>query len=51
VYVLLWPVVALAVAAGLATTTDRVGRAMLRLARTGYPTAVLGNREINELGR
>ncbi len=51
VYVLLWPAVALAVAAGRATTTDRVGRAMLRLARTGYPSAILGTREINALGR
>jgi uncharacterized protein YbjT (DUF2867 family) len=51
VYVILWPVAAIAVAAGRATTTDRVGRAMLRLARTGYPRPILGNREINELGR
>jgi uncharacterized protein YbjT (DUF2867 family) len=51
VYGILWPVVALAVAAGGATTTDRVGRAMLTLARTGYAKPILGNREINELGR
>lgn len=51
VYVLLWPFVALAVAAGGATTTDRVGRAMLHLARSGYPEPILGTRQINELGR
>ncbi len=50
-YVVLWPIVALAVRLGVATTTDRVGRAMLRLAREGYPGPVLGTREINELGR
>jgi uncharacterized protein YbjT (DUF2867 family) len=51
VYGVLWPVAAIAVAVGGATTTDRVGRAMLRLARTGYSAPILGNREINELGR
>lgn len=50
-YVVLWPIAALAVRLGVATTTDRVGRAMLRLAREGYPGSVLGTREINELGR
>jgi hypothetical protein len=49
--VVLWPVAALAVALGAATTTDRVGQAMLRLAREGFPSPVLGTREINELGR
>jgi uncharacterized protein YbjT (DUF2867 family) len=50
-YVVLWPIAALLVATGSATTTDRVGRAMLRVARTGYPKPILENREINELGR
>jgi uncharacterized protein YbjT (DUF2867 family) len=50
-YVILWPVAAIAVATGSATTTDRVGRAMLRVARNGYPKPILENREINELGR
>jgi uncharacterized protein YbjT (DUF2867 family) len=49
-YVLLWPLVPLFVATGWATTTDRVGRAMLRLAREGYPSHILGTREINALG-
>jgi uncharacterized protein YbjT (DUF2867 family) len=50
-YIVLWPVVAVAVAAGSATTTDRVGRAMLRLAREGYPQPILGTKQINALGR
>jgi uncharacterized protein YbjT (DUF2867 family) len=50
-YVVLWPVVAVAVAAGRATTTDRIGRGMLRLARTGFSKTILENRDINELGR
>lgn len=50
-YVLLWPFTALAVVLGAATTTDRVGRAMLRLVREGYPRPILGTKEINELGR
>ncbi|HTW77783.1 MAG TPA: epimerase [Thermoplasmata archaeon] len=51
VYVVLWPVAALLVVLGAATTTDRVGRAMLHLAREGYPDPILGNREINAIGR
>jgi uncharacterized protein YbjT (DUF2867 family) len=35
---------------GLATTTERVGRAMLRVARDGAPEPVLDNRAINALG-
>jgi uncharacterized protein YbjT (DUF2867 family) len=50
-YILLWPLVPLFVRAGWATTTDRVGRAMLRLAREGSPQHILGTREINALGR
>ena len=33
------------------TTTDRVGRAMLRLARSGFRESVLENEEIDELGK
>ena len=50
-YIVLWPIVALAVLVGSATTTDRVGRAMLHLAREGFPRRVLGTTEINEIGR
>jgi uncharacterized protein YbjT (DUF2867 family) len=50
-YNVLWPVVALAVVFGGATTTDRVGRAMLHLARDGFPRPILGTREINAIGR
>ncbi len=51
VYVILWPVGAILVALGSATTTDRVGRAMIHLARQGYSKPILGTREINEIGR
>ncbi len=50
-YIVLWPVAVLLVAMGRATTTDRVGRAMLQLARAGYPQVVLGTRDINTIGR
>ncbi len=50
-YVILWPIVVLAVGLGVATTTERVGRAMLRLARDGYTHPILGTKEINEIGR
>ena len=33
------------------TTTERLGRAMLAVARKGAPTAVLENREIDRTGR
>ena len=33
------------------TTSQRVGRAMLRLARSGYRTPVLESRDIDEIGR
>ena len=32
---------------GSVTTTEQLGRAMLAVARSGAPTRVLGNREIN----
>jgi uncharacterized protein YbjT (DUF2867 family) len=35
---------------GFATTTERVGRAMLQVARAGAPSHVLSNREISTLG-
>jgi uncharacterized protein YbjT (DUF2867 family) len=34
-------------APGAVTTTDQVGRAMLRAARTGYPKRVLGSRDLS----
>ncbi len=50
-YALLSPIVVLAVALGAGTTTDRVGRAMLQLARVGFPRPILDTRAINEIGR
>lgn len=38
-----------ALAPGLVTTTDQVGRAMIRVAREGAPKQVLENRDINAL--
>jgi hypothetical protein len=34
---------------GYVTTTEKVGRAMLQLAKRGAPRPVLGNAEINAL--
>ena len=34
---------------GFVTTTEKVGRAMLRVARSGAPKPVLENRDINAL--
>jgi uncharacterized protein YbjT (DUF2867 family) len=48
-YTLMWPLFPLLGLFGLLTTTERVGRAMLRVAREGAPRPILGNREINEL--
>lgn len=48
-YVVLWPLLPLLDRLGAATTTERVGRAMLRVAREGSPIPVLGNRDINAL--
>jgi len=49
-YVVLAPLVPVlkALSPGAVTTTEKVGRAMLRVARSGYPKAVLGNPDINE---
>ncbi|MBL0312803.1 MAG: epimerase [Holophagaceae bacterium] len=50
-YVLAWPLLPLlACFPSLMTTTERIGRAMLRAAREGAPKPVLESREINELG-
>jgi uncharacterized protein YbjT (DUF2867 family) len=48
-YPLLYPlmVVARVVAPGFVTDTDRVGRAMLRIAKEGYPKKLLENPDIN----
>jgi uncharacterized protein YbjT (DUF2867 family) len=50
-YVLLWPVVMLlkAFSPTSITTTERVGRAMLEVARHGAPKALLENADINDL--
>ena len=47
-YTALTPIASLLVrvAPGWTTTTDRVGRAMLRAARTGFPTPVVANRDL-----
>jgi uncharacterized protein YbjT (DUF2867 family) len=37
------------VAPGYVTTTVAIGRAMLAIARSGYPQRILGPREINEV--
>ncbi|HJW08412.1 MAG TPA: hypothetical protein VJ483_02190 [Holophagaceae bacterium] len=50
-YALAWPILPLLMAfPGFATTTERVGRAMLRAAREGAPTPILESRDINRLG-
>jgi hypothetical protein len=48
-YPLLYPLIVVArlVTPGFVTDTDRVGRAMLRIAKEGYPKRVLGNPDIN----
>jgi uncharacterized protein YbjT (DUF2867 family) len=52
-YVLLRPMVwlARAVSPESVTTTETIGRAMVRVATDGAPTPVLGTREINRLAR
>ena len=53
VYMLLWPFMPIlkALAPNSVTTTERVGRAMIRVALDGAPTHILGTREINALGK
>jgi uncharacterized protein YbjT (DUF2867 family) len=49
-YALTWPLIPIVglLAPGYVTTTERVGRAMLNVARSGFAKAVLENRDINE---
>src|SRR4029079_10874229 len=49
IYPLLYPAMLLAkvVSPGLVTDTERVGRAMLGVAREGWPKKILGNPDIN----
>jgi uncharacterized protein YbjT (DUF2867 family) len=46
----LWPVLRLVVP-GYVTTTEIIGRAMIKVAGHGAPKQVLENRDINEMGR
>ena len=52
-YIVLWPIVALllVVAPNSVTTTERVGKAMIRAARDGAPTRWVSTRDINALAR
>ena len=52
-YTVLWPLIQIlrAVAPNSLTTTERVGRAMIRVAIDGASTHLLGTREINDLGK
>ncbi|MBL0210335.1 MAG: epimerase [Holophagaceae bacterium] len=50
-YALAWPLLPLLTCfPSFMTTTERMGRAMLKVAREGAPKAVLESRDINELG-
>lgn len=51
-YSLAWPFLPLLTSAfpAFMTTTERIGRAMLKVARVGAPAAVLESRDINNLG-
>ncbi|HEY6238690.1 MAG TPA: epimerase [Thermoplasmata archaeon] len=51
-YTLLWPLMPLlsALLPNYITTTEKVGRAMIRVAREGSPRKILNAREINALG-
>ena len=48
-YILAWPFYPVLSLFGALTNTERVGRAMLNVARHGSPTPLVGNREINQL--
>ncbi len=52
-YPLLYPVILVMrlVAPSAVTTTERVGQAMLHIARNGFSKQILGNREINAAAR
>ena len=51
-YMLAWPFLPLLTRAfpAFMTTTERIGRAMLKVARAGAPKGVLESRDINKLG-
>ena len=49
-YAIAWPLLPLLQAVGAITTTERLGRAMVQVARAGSPAKILGTREINALG-
>lgn len=51
-YALVWPLLPLLtrVFPSFMTTTERLGRAMLRAVRAGAPKTVLESRDINQLG-
>lgn len=48
-YTVMWPLFPVLSLFGALTTTERVGLAMLRIAREGSPTKLVTNREINQL--
>lgn len=48
-YTIIWPLFPLLGALGALTTTERVGKAMLRVAREGAEKPILSNRDINTL--
>lgn len=50
-YAVLWPLFPVLGALGAMTTTERVGRAMLEVARRGAPKPILTNRDIDELAQ
>jgi uncharacterized protein YbjT (DUF2867 family) len=52
-YTVLWPFIQIlrGISPNSMTTTERVGRAMIRVAIEGAPSHILGTREINELGK
>ena len=51
-YAILWPVMPVLrrLLPGYVTTTERIGRAMLAVAKDGYPKQILETRDINGLG-
>lgn len=50
-YIGLWPLFPVFSLFGALTTTERVGKAMLAVARDGSPKPFVGNRDIDELAR
>ena len=50
VYSVMWPLFPVLSLFGLLTTTERVGRAMLRIVREGAAKPILTNKDINLLG-